>query len=46
MLLSMNDGVSSVEQIEVNPEVVLSEISELIDSVMSKRQVEQREQFS
>ena len=51
MLFSMNDEVSSifsqiVEQIEVIPEVVLSEVSKLIDSVMSKRQGDQRKQFS
>ena len=43
MLLSMNDEVSRissqiVEQIEVIPEVALSAVSKLIDSVMSKRQ--------
>ena len=43
MLFSMNDEVPSitsqiVEQIEVIPEVVLSEVSKLIDKVMSKRQ--------
>ena len=47
MLLSMNDEVSSissqiVEQIEVIPEVVLSEVSKLIDSVMCQRQGDQR----
>ena len=47
----MNDEVSSissqiVEQIEVIPEVVLSEVSKLIDSVMSNRQGDQRKQFS
>ena len=47
MLLSMNDELSSispqtVEQIEVIPEVVLSEVSKLIDSVISKRQGDQR----
>ena len=47
MLLSMNDEVSSifsqiVEQIEVIPEVVLLEVSTLIDSVISKRQGDQR----
>ena len=51
MLLSMNDEVSLtssqiVEQIEVIPELVLSEVSKLIDSVMSKRQGDQRKQFS
>ena len=51
MSFSMNDEVSSifsqiVEQIEVIPEVVLSEVSKLIDSVMSKRQGDQRKQFS
>ena len=51
MLLSMNDEVSSIssqigEQIEVIPEVVLSEASKLIDAVMSKRQGDQRKQFS
>ena len=35
-----------VEQIEVIPEVVLSDVSKLIDSVMSKRQGEHRKQFS
>ena len=49
MLLSTNDEVSLissqiVEQIEVIPELVLSEVSKLIDSVMSKRQGDQ--QFS
>ena len=43
MLFSMNDEVPSitsqiVEQIEVIPEVVLSEVSKLIDKVMIKRQ--------
>ena len=47
----MNDEVSSiasqiVEQIEVITEVVLSEVSKLIDSVMSNRQGDQRKQFS
>ena len=47
MLLPMNDEVSSissqiVEQIEVIPEVVLSEVSKLTDSVISKRQGDQR----
>ena len=47
----MNDEVSSIfsqiiEQIEVIPEVVLSKVSKLIDSVMSKRQGTQRKQFS
>ena len=42
MLFSMNDEVPSitsqiVEQIEVIPEVVLSEVSKLIDKVMSKK---------
>ena len=51
MLLSMNDEVSSispqtVEQIEVIPEVVLSEVSKLVGSVMSKRQGDQGKQFS
>ena len=51
MLLSMNDEVLSissqiVKQIEVIPEVVLSEISKLIDSMMSKRQGDQGKQFS
>ena len=51
MLLSMNDEVSSissqiVEQIEFIPEVVLSEVSKLIDSVIGKRQGDQRKQFS
>ena len=51
MLLSMNDKVSSfssqiVEQIEVTPEVVLSEVFKLIDSVISKRQRDQSKQFS
>ena len=50
MLLSMNGEVPSisfliVEQIEVVPEVVLSEVYKLIDSVMSKRQGDQRKQF-
>ena len=35
-----------VEQIEVIPGVVLSEVSKLIDSVMGKRQGDQRKQFS
>ena len=48
MLFSMNDEVSSissqiVKQIEVIPEVVLSEVSNLIDSVMNKRQKETKE---
>ena len=47
MLLSMIE-VSSisfqiVEQIEVIPEVVLLEVSKLIDSVISKRQGDQRQ---
>ena len=51
ILLSMNDEVSStssqiVEQIQVIPEVVLSEVSKLIDSVTSKRQGDQRKWFS
>ena len=51
MMLSMNDEVSSissqiVEQIEVITEVVLSEASKLIDSVMNKRQGDQSKQFS
>ena len=51
MLLSINDEVSSissqiVEQIEVILEVDLSEVSKLIDSVMRKRQGDQRKQFS
>ena len=51
MLLSIKDKVSSissqiVEQFEVIPEVVLSEASKLIESVMSKRQEDQRKQFS
>ena len=46
-----DDEVSSissqiVEQIEVTPEVVLSEVSKLIDSVISKRQRDQNKQFS
>ena len=50
MLLSMNDEVSSisfliVEQVEVIPEVVLLEVSKLIDSVISKRQEDQRKQI-
>ena len=50
-LLSMNDDISSsfpqiVEQIDVIPEVVLSELSKLINSVMCKRQGDQRKQFS
>ena len=35
-----------VKQIEVIREVVLSEVSKLIDSVMSKRQGDQSKQFS
>ena len=51
MLLPMNDEVSSissqiVEQIEVIPEVVLSELSNLINSLMRKRQEDQRKRFS
>ena len=51
MLLPMNDVVSSissqiVEQIEAIPEAVLSKVSKLIDSVMSKRQGDQRKQFT
>ena len=51
MLLSMNDEVSSVtsqivKQTEVIPEAALSKVSKLIDSVMSKRQEDQRKQFS
>ena len=51
LLLSMNDEVSPissqiVEQIEVIPQVVLSEVSKLIDSVMSNHQGHQRKQFS
>ena len=51
MLLSMNDEVSSissqiVEQIEVILGVVLSEVSKLIHSVMSKTQGDQGKQFS
>ena len=51
MLLSMNDEISSIssqidEQVEVIPEVVLSEVSKLIYSVMRKRQGDQRKQFS
>ena len=51
MLLSVNDEVSSissqiVEQIEVILEVDLLEVSKLIDSVMRKRQGDQRKQFS
>ena len=51
MLLSMNDEVSSiysqiVEQTEVISEVVLLEISKLTDSLISKRQGDQRKQFS
>ena len=47
MLLSMIE-VSSIsfqilEQIEVIPEVVLLEVSKLIDSVISKRQGDQRQ---
>ena len=50
MLLSMNDEVLSISsqivtQIEVIPEVVLSEISKLIDSMMSKRQGDQGNSF-
>ena len=51
MLLSIKGKVSSissqiVEQFEVIPEVVLSEASKLIESVMRKRQEDQRKQFS
>ena len=51
MLLSMNDELSSissqvVEQIEAIPEVVLSDVSKLINSVISKRYGDQRKQFS
>ena len=51
MLLSMNDEISSissqiVEQIKAIPEEILSEVSKLIDSVISKRQGDQRKQFS
>ena len=51
MLLSINNEGSSissqiVEQTGVIPEVVLSDVSKLIDSVMSKRQGEERKQFS
>ena len=51
MLLPINDEVLSissevVEQIEFIPEVLLSEVSKLIDSVMHKRQGDQRKQFS
>ena len=51
MLLPINDEVLSissevVEQIELIPEVLLSEVSKLIDSVMYKRQGDQRKQFS
>ena len=51
MLLPINDEVLSissevVEQIEFIPEVLLSEVSKLIDSVMYKRQGDQRKQFS
>ena len=47
MLLSMNDEVlwiysQIVKKIEVIPEAVLSEVSTLIDSVMSKGQEEQK----
>ena len=47
MLLLMSDEVSSIpsqiaEQIEVISEVVSSKLSKLIDSVMSKRQGDQR----
>ena len=35
-----------VKQIEVIREAILSEVSKLIDSVMSKRQGDQRKQFS
>ena len=43
----MNDEVSSissqiVKQIQVIPEAVLSKVSKLIDSVISRRQGEQR----
>ena len=51
MLLPINNEVLSissevVEQIEFIPEVLLSEVSKLIDSVMYKRQEDQRKQFS
>ena len=51
MLLSRNDEVSwispqIVKWIEVIFEVVLLEVSKLIDSVMSKRQGDQEKQFS
>ena len=51
MLLPINNEVLSissevVEQIEFIPEVPLSEVSKLIDSVMYKRQGDQRKQFS
>ena len=51
IFLSMNDELSStssqiVEQIQVIPEVVLSEVSKLIDSVISNRQGDQRKRFS
>ena len=47
MLLSINDEVSSissqiVEQIQIIPEAVLSEVSKLIDSLMSNKQGDQR----
>ena len=50
MLLSINDEVSSissqiVEQTEVISEVVLSDASKLIDSVMSRRQGDQSKRF-
>ena len=50
MLLPMNGEVSSISsqtvvQIEVIPEVVLSEVSNLIDPVMSTRQGNQGKQF-
>ena len=47
MLLSMNDEVSLIssqiaDQIEAIHEVILSEVSKLIDSVKSKRQEDQK----
>ena len=47
MLLSMNDEVPSISSqfsIEVIPELVLRELFKLIDSVISKRQEDQRKQ--
>ena len=47
MLLSMNDEVPSISSqfsTEVIPELVLGELFKLIDSVISKRQEDQRKQ--